>query len=132
MVKRVLRGTWRLRATAALFLGGSQGLLGWYMVKSGLVDQPHVSHFRLAAHLGLAFLCGQWVWSMVIDLNLERVRQRLGCLIAFKMACQVRSRSLPLCLDCADRLWSVYGGSRRAVICHVSYDEWLMDRANMV
>jgi len=32
-----------------------QGILGWYMVKSGLVDNPHVSHFRLAAHLLLAF-----------------------------------------------------------------------------
>jgi cytochrome c oxidase assembly protein subunit 15 len=32
-----------------------QGLLGWYMVKSGLVDKPYVSHYRLAAHLGLAF-----------------------------------------------------------------------------
>jgi len=39
-----------------LLLGGSQGLLGWYMVKSGLVENPYVSHYRLAAHLGLAFL----------------------------------------------------------------------------
>jgi cytochrome c oxidase assembly protein subunit 15 len=35
-------------------LGGLQGLLGWYMVKSGLVDNPHVSQYRLTAHLGLA------------------------------------------------------------------------------
>ena len=34
----------------------SQGLMGWYMVKSGLVDNPHVSHIRLAAHLSLAFI----------------------------------------------------------------------------
>ncbi len=33
------------------FLGGLQGLLGWYMVKSGLVDQPQVSQYRLTAHL---------------------------------------------------------------------------------
>lgn len=32
-------------------LGILQGALGWYMVKSGLVKNPHVSHFRLAAHL---------------------------------------------------------------------------------
>ncbi len=37
-------------------LGGLQGLLGWWMVRSGLVGRPDVSHFRLAAHLGLAFL----------------------------------------------------------------------------
>jgi cytochrome c oxidase assembly protein subunit 15 len=37
-----------------LFL--SQGVMGWYMVKSGLVFDPHVSHYRLAAHLFLAVL----------------------------------------------------------------------------
>lgn len=35
-------------------LGGLQGLLGWYMVKSGLVDNPRVSQYRLTAHLGAA------------------------------------------------------------------------------
>jgi cytochrome c oxidase assembly protein subunit 15 len=35
-------------------LGGLQGLLGWYMVKSGLVDKPHVSQYRLTAHLMVA------------------------------------------------------------------------------
>jgi heme A synthase len=33
-------------------LGGLQGFMGWYMVKSGLDKMPHVSHFRLAAHQG--------------------------------------------------------------------------------
>ena len=38
---------------AAIFvLGGLQGALGWYMVQSGLVDDPRVSQFRLTAHLG--------------------------------------------------------------------------------
>lgn len=49
----------------ALFvLGGLQGVLGWYMVKSGLVDNPRVSHYRLTAHLGAAVLlygCLLWV-----------------------------------------------------------------------
>lgn len=44
------------RLIVALFLGALQGFLGWFMVKSGLVDEPRVSHYRLAAHLGLAFL----------------------------------------------------------------------------
>ncbi len=43
------------RRLAMLFvLGGLQGALGWYMVKSGLVDHPDVSQYRLTAHLGLA------------------------------------------------------------------------------
>jgi len=37
-------------------LGGAQGAMGWIMVKSGLVDHPDVSHYRLTAHLGLACL----------------------------------------------------------------------------
>ncbi len=45
---------WKL---AGIFvLGGLQGAMGWYMVKSGLVDDPQVSQFRLTAHLGLALL----------------------------------------------------------------------------
>lgn len=53
-----------LRRTLLLFaLGGMQGVLGWFMVQSGLVDRPSVSHFRLAAHLSLAFLIfGGAVW----------------------------------------------------------------------
>ncbi len=39
---------------ALFIMGGLQGLLGWYMVKSGLVDRPDVSQYRLTAHLGLA------------------------------------------------------------------------------
>ncbi|WP_029009471.1 COX15/CtaA family protein [Azospirillum halopraeferens] len=37
-------------------LGGLQGVIGWFMVMSGLVDRPDVSHYRLALHLGVAFL----------------------------------------------------------------------------
>ena len=45
---------WQLGAI--FLLGGLQGALGWYMVKSGLVDNPRVSQYRLTAHLGLAFV----------------------------------------------------------------------------
>jgi cytochrome c oxidase assembly protein subunit 15 len=41
---------------AMFILGGLQGLLGWYMVKSGLVDDPHVSQYRLTAHLSAAIV----------------------------------------------------------------------------
>jgi len=44
------------RLAVIFALGAAQGALGWYMVKSGLVDDPRVSQFRLTAHLGLAFL----------------------------------------------------------------------------
>lgn len=51
------------RLGAVLALGAAQGGLGWYMVASGLVDRPEISHFRLAAHLVLALvLLGLLLW----------------------------------------------------------------------
>jgi cytochrome c oxidase assembly protein subunit 15 len=51
------------KLVALFVLGGLQGLLGWYMVKSGLVDDPHVSPYRLTAHLMLAVaLYGYMIW----------------------------------------------------------------------
>jgi cytochrome c oxidase assembly protein subunit 15 len=49
-------------------LGGLQGLLGWYMVKSGLVDNPRVSQYRLTAHLGAAIAI--YVYMLWIALSL--------------------------------------------------------------
>lgn len=49
-------------------LGGLQGALGWYMVKSGLVDRVDVSQYRLAAHLALAvFIYGLVLWLLFRD-----------------------------------------------------------------
>ena len=44
------------RLVLLFILGGAQGVLGWYMVKSGLVDEPEVSQYMLAAHLAFALL----------------------------------------------------------------------------
>ncbi|UII78889.1 COX15/CtaA family protein [Flagellimonas sp. CMM7] len=51
-----------------LVMGGFQGFLGWYMVKSGLVDRPDVSHYRLAAHLTTAFLTFAYSLWVALDL----------------------------------------------------------------
>lgn len=53
---------------AMFVLGGLQGLMGWYMVKSGLVSNPHVSQYRLAAHLMLAFLIYAYMFWVALDL----------------------------------------------------------------
>jgi heme a synthase len=66
------------RALVLFALGAAQGVLGWIMVRSGLVERPSVSHYRLAAHLSLAFIIfGLAVW-LARDLKLERVRARIG------------------------------------------------------
>jgi cytochrome c oxidase assembly protein subunit 15 len=53
----------------ALVLGGLQGLMGWYMVMSGLVDMPRVSHYRLAAHLVLALIILSYLYWIILDLR---------------------------------------------------------------
>jgi len=53
----------------SILLVVSQGLLGWYMVKSGLIDKPHVSHFRLTAHLLLAFLLLGYVYWIKLSIE---------------------------------------------------------------
>ncbi|KAI0771500.1 COX15-CtaA-domain-containing protein [Trametes elegans] len=63
-LRKRLTSTLPKHLTAMAFLIGAQGALGWYMVKSGLEDSlmttpgavPRVSQYRLAAHLGTAFV----------------------------------------------------------------------------
>ncbi len=56
------------KAIILLCMGAFQGFLGWYMVKSGLVDNPDVSHYRLAAHLTTAFLTFAYTFWVALDL----------------------------------------------------------------
>ncbi|MBO6520406.1 MAG: COX15/CtaA family protein [Rhodospirillales bacterium] len=65
---------------AVLFaLGGLQGLIGWWMVKSGLVDHPDVSQYRLAVHLMTAFLIlGVGIWFALDLLRTDRVNVSPG------------------------------------------------------
>jgi heme a synthase len=62
-VRRYFNREMAIRALALFGLGAMQGVMGWFMVSSGLVDRPSVSHFRLAAHLSLAFIIfGACIW----------------------------------------------------------------------
>jgi heme a synthase len=62
------------RLLGLFVLGGLQGAVGWYMVKSGLVTRVDVSQYRLAAHLGIAVaILGYTLW-LIFDLGRERSR----------------------------------------------------------
>lgn len=54
--QRSINRSLALKLVGVFSLGGMQGVVGWYMVKSGLQDAPHVSHLWLAFHLGMAFI----------------------------------------------------------------------------
>ena len=63
-IRRKINGSLAKRLLGIFVLGGLQGGMGWYMVASGLVDDPRVSQYRLTAHLGIAFLIfGAIVWT---------------------------------------------------------------------
>lgn len=63
LLRRRIPPGYGLKLAGVFVLGGLQGALGWFMVKSGLVDDPRVSHFRLTAHLGLALaIFGAMIW----------------------------------------------------------------------
>jgi heme a synthase len=64
LVKRQLSWSLAPKLVVLFLLGGMQGAIGWWMVKSGLVDTPRVSHVRLAVHLGMAFfLFAALLWT---------------------------------------------------------------------
>ncbi len=63
----IRRGEWP-KYLLMFVLGGLQGLLGWYMVKSGLVDVPRVSQYRLTAHLGAALVIYSYMFWVALTL----------------------------------------------------------------
>ena len=73
-----------LKLSGVFVLGPLQGAMGWYMVQSGLVDDPRVSHFRLTAHLGLALLIFAFEFWMALELlnpSGEKARGQLPLLV---------------------------------------------------
>lgn len=83
-----------------LAMGGFQGLLGWYMVKSGLIKNPDVSHYRLAMHLVTAFLTFAYTFWLALSLKYKKVETKVSSiLIGIKVL-------LPLLL--IQILWGAY------------------------
>jgi cytochrome c oxidase assembly protein subunit 15 len=68
VIRKKVSKTLLPRLVILLCLGGFQGLLGWYMVKSGLKANPDVSHYRLAMHLTTAFLTFAYTFWVALGL----------------------------------------------------------------
>jgi cytochrome c oxidase assembly protein subunit 15 len=72
LIRRRIPARLAPRLLGILVLGGAQGLLGWVMVQSGLVDRVEVSQYRLVAHLGLALL----LYAAIVWTALDLLRPR--------------------------------------------------------
>ena len=89
LLRRMIPRSLIPRLLLLLALGGAQGLLGWWMVQSGLVDIPRVSPYRLTAHLALAVL----VYALTLWTALSLLR--------------------PVTVTCGDPAWGFGGKLRR-------------------
>ncbi len=82
--KGLIQGKLLIQLLVLLTFGAFQGFLGWYMVSSGLIHEPRVSHFRLAAHLSTAFFTISY--SVWIALDLMAIDSpNVGVLISEKL-----------------------------------------------
>jgi len=68
LIKKCVDRTLGIKLTGIFILGGMQGFMGWYMVMSGLVNDPHVSQYRLTAHLGLAIIIFAAMFWVALDI----------------------------------------------------------------
>lgn len=71
-VKGMLPPFLKKMSMAVGVLGLAQGVMGWYMVKSGLVKDPTVSHYRLTAHLLLAIAIYAMLFWSILKLSLQK------------------------------------------------------------
>lgn len=68
LVRKKIKRQMTFKFVTMFILGGFQGLLGWYMVKSGLANNPHVSQYRLTAHLSAAIAIYAYIFWVALGL----------------------------------------------------------------
>ena len=68
LFKKKLNSETIKKCVVLLGMGALQGFLGWFMVKSGLIDNPDVSHFRLSLHLTFAFITFAYTLWVALDI----------------------------------------------------------------
>lgn len=69
LIKKWLSPKLLRQSLILLALGSFQAFLGWIMVKSGLKDMPHVSHYKLALHLSAAFTTFAYIWWVIFGIR---------------------------------------------------------------
>lgn len=111
------------RLILLFLLGGLQGAVGWYMVRSGLVDRVDVSPYRLALHLGLAVAIFALIVWTVLELAVDQHRRDIDTLTA-------TDRRLAHLLPVLIYLQVLLGALVAGLKAGVTYNTWpLMDGA---
>jgi len=96
LLKKYLPPKWISRFVVLLLIYLSQGLLGWFMVRSGLSENIYVSHYRLAAHLWAAIIIFGYIAWLLSDLVkkpmqhlLAKSQSGFGIFVLVMMAIQI-------------------------------------------
>lgn len=110
-----LRPGYLAKFAGVLALGGLQGVIGWYMVKSGLVDRVDVSQYRLALHLTVAFLILAWVVWLALELTVPESESA---------APRITAHVLPLLIVGAILLQVVIGAFVASLKGGLVYNTW--------
>jgi cytochrome c oxidase assembly protein subunit 15 len=98
-----LSSPFKKRILIVLVLGVFQGFIGWYMIKSGLVKDPAVSHYRLTTHLALAVL----LYAILLWTTFGLLKPPGDCSVKFSSG-KIKVMGLLCCLSLA--LTILYGG----------------------
>jgi cytochrome c oxidase assembly protein subunit 15 len=122
VARRQVQGPLARRLGGLLVLLGAQGALGWYMVRSGLVDRTDVSQYRLAAHLGLALLLYAAAVWLAADLLVGRAESpaprravRWATTMVALIAVTITAGAFVAGLD-AGRAWNTFPGMGGAFV----------------
>ena len=75
--KKYISGKFKKHLIIILSLILFQGLFGWYMVQSGLINKPDVSHYRLSIHLLLAFIIYGYLLSLTFSTYIQKNKKKI-------------------------------------------------------
>ena len=75
--KKYISGKFKKHLIIILSLILFQGLFGWYMVQSGLINKPDVSHYRLSIHLLLAFIIYGYLLSLTFSTYIQENKKKI-------------------------------------------------------
>ena len=76
LIKKKIHRSYQLRIFIVGFLLGVQAVIGWYMVKSGLVGRIDVSQYRLAMHLTMAFVILGITFQTLLSTNMKYISNK--------------------------------------------------------
>ena len=109
IIKKTITQSNIFRLLIILFLGSLQGFIGWWMVESGLSDNPDISQYRLSIHLGNAFLIMFLLLWLILDLyeGVSKIKLNFNLLILIILSITIIAGALVAGMD-AGLIYNTY------------------------